>query len=199
MLGYGGATTAGLSVARGMKFVLGVRYAGEFPPVSRSVAASRRTRRPPPAGRHPAYRHPGRPGQDRALFPQGDRLRHAGRLRHHPDERAGDHGARLRDLSRGRGQAEAGDRPSDSAQTRQDLADPRGGAARRRRRPLQAADPDVVDLRRRADDHRRRGDRARPRARHQLGHLPLHRQREEPDRHRHRHAEQHAAVRPARL
>ncbi len=42
----------------------------------------------------------------------------------------------------------------------QDLADPRGGAGRRRRRSLQAADPDVVDLRRRADDHRRRGDRA---------------------------------------
>ena len=37
-----------------------------------------------------------------------------------------------------------------------------------------------------------------PGARHQLRHLPLHRQGEEPHRHRHRHAEQHAAVRAAR-
>ena len=49
----------------------------------------------------------------------------------------------------------------------------------RRRRPLQAADPDVVDLRRRADDHRGRGDREGPGARHQHRHLPLHRQGKE--------------------
>ena len=70
---------------------------------------------------------------------------------------------------------------------------------RRRRRSLQAADPDVVDLRRRADDHRRRGDRPRPGARHEQRHLPLHRQGKGAHRHRHRHAEQHAAVRAARL
>ena len=39
----------------------------------------------------------------------------------------------------------------------------------------------------------------RPGARHQQRHLPLHRQGKEPDRHRHRHAEQHAAVRAARV
>ena len=102
--------------------------------------------------------------------------------------------ARLRDLSRDRGQAATGDRQADPAQIREDLADPRGGAARRRRRSLQAADPDVVDLRRRADDHRRRGDRARSGAGHQQRHLPVHREGEESDRHRHRHAQQHAAV-----
>ena len=53
--------------------------------------------------------------------------------------------------------------------------------------------------RRRPDDHRRRGDHARPRARHQQRHLPLHREGKEPHRHRHRHAQQHAHVRPARL
>ena len=69
----------------------------------------------------------------------------------------------------------------------------------RRRRSLQAADPDVLDLRRRADDHRRRGDHPRPRVRHQQRHLPLHRQGEEPHRHRHRHPQQYAHVRAARL
>ena len=59
--------------------------------------------------------------------------------------------------------------------------------------------PDVVDLRRRPDDHRRRGDHARPRAWHQQRHLPLHREGKEPHRHRHRHAQQHADVCPARL
>ena len=91
------------------------------------------------------------------------------------------------------------DRQADPAEAREELADPRGHAGRRRRRSLQAADPDVVDLRRRADDHRRRRDRARSGARHELRHLPLHRQGKGPHRHRHRHAEQHAAVRAARV
>ena len=173
--------------------------AGEFPPVPRPPAADRRARRPAPARGHPPHRHAGRSGRDRALFPQGDRLRHAGGVRHHPLARARHDGDGLRDLPGDRGQAQAGDRPSDPAEIRQDLADPRGRAARRRRRSLQAADPDVVDLRRRAHDHRRRGDRARSRARHQQRHLPLHRQGKEPHRHRHRHAQQHAVVRPARL
>ena len=92
-----------------------------------------------------------------------------------------------------------GDQPPDPAEIREDLAHARGGAARRRRRPLQAADPDVVDLRRRPDDHGRRRDRARSGARHQQRHLPLHREGEEPHRHRHRHAQQHAAVCAARV
>ena len=79
-----------------------------------------------------------------------------------------------------------------------DLADARSDDGRRRRRSLQAADPDVVDLRRRPDDHRRRRHRARSRARHQFRHLPLHRQGKGADRHRSGHAEQHAAVRAAR-
>ena len=66
-------------------------------------------------------------------------------------------------------------------------------------RPVQPADPDVLDLRRRADDHRRHHHRQRPRVRPELRHLPLHGQGKKPDRHRHRHAEQHAAVRAARL
>ena len=41
---------------------------------------------------------------------------------------------------------QAGDRPADPAEIREDLADPRGRPYRRRRRSLQAADPDVVDL-----------------------------------------------------
>ena len=175
-------------------------HARELPPVPRPAAADRRARRPAPAGRHPPHRDAGRPGQDRALFPQGDRLRHAGRVRHHPHARARHHVARLRDLSaRSRTSCtQAIDKPIPPKYV-EDLADPRGGAARRRRRPLQAADPDVVDLRRRADDHRRRRDRARSGARHQQRHLPLHRQGEEPHRHRHRHAQQHAAVRAARV
>src|SRR6202035_1334527 len=60
------------------------------------------------------------------------------------------------------------------------------------------ADPDVVDLRRRADDHRRRGDRARSGARLQFRHLSLHRQGKGAHRHRPGDAEQYAAVRPAR-
>src|SRR6202035_5360628 len=59
------------------------------------------------------------------------------------------------------------------------------------------ADPDVVDLRRRADDHRRRGDRARSGARLQFRHLSLHRQGKGAHRHRPGDAEQYAAVRPA--
>ena len=47
---------------------------------------------------------------------------------------------------RDRGQARAGDRQADPAEVRQDVADPRGDAGRRRGRSLQAADPDVVDL-----------------------------------------------------
>ena len=40
----------------------------------------------------------------------------------------------------------AGDRQAHSAEIRQNLAGARGDARRRRRRSLQAADPDVVDL-----------------------------------------------------
>ena len=39
-----------------------------------------------------------------------------------------------------------GDRQADPAEIRQNLAGPRSDAHRRRRRSLQAADPDVVDL-----------------------------------------------------
>ena len=92
-----------------------------------------------------------------------------------------------------------GDRQADPAEIRQRLADARRGDGRRRRRSLQAADPDVVDLRRRPDDHRGRGDLQRPGARLQQRHLPLHRQGKGAHRHRHRHAEQHAAVRAARV
>ncbi len=90
--------------------------AGEFPPVPRPAAPDRRSRRPASAGRYPPYRDAGGPGQDGALLPQRDRLRHAGGLRHHPLARARHHGARLRDLSRDRGQAAAGDRQADPAQ-----------------------------------------------------------------------------------
>ena len=131
----------------------------EFPPVPGPAAAGGRTRRPAPGGRHPPHRDAGRSGQDRALFPQGHRLRHAGGVRHHPLERARHHGDGLRELRRDRGQARARHRQADSAEIRERLADPRGDARRRRRRSLQAADPDVVDLRRRADDHRGRRHR----------------------------------------
>ena len=47
---------------------------------------------------------------------------------------------------RDRAEARQGDQPADPAEAREELADPRGHHGRRRRRPLQAADPDVVDL-----------------------------------------------------
>ena len=161
---------------------------------------TRRARRSAPARRHPPHRDAGRSVQDGALFSQGDRLRHAGRLRHHPHAASA---PRWRSAARPFGEIEdklrqAIDQPI-APKLRQDLADARGGAHRRRRRSLQFADPDVLDLRRRPDDHRRRRDRARSRARLQQRHLPLHREGKESHRHRHRHAQQYAAVRPARL
>src|ERR1700730_16225272 len=100
--------------------------AGEFPPVPRPPAADRRSRRPASAGGYSPYRHARGPGQDGALFPQGHRLRHAGRLRHHPLARARHHGARRRALSRDREKATAGDRSPDPAEIPQDFAGPRG-------------------------------------------------------------------------
>ncbi len=76
----------------------------------------------------------------------------------------------------------------DHAEVRRDRAAQGSDRDRRRGRSLPPADPDVLDLRRRPDDHRRRGDRERSRVRPQLRHVPLHGEGEEPDRHRHRHA-----------
>ena len=156
------------------------------------LRARERARRHQAAGRHPPHRDARRPVRQGALLPRRDRLRHAGRVGHHPHARALDHGHGLHRVRRDRAEAAAGHRPSDPAALRRDRAPQAGDQDRRRRRSLQAADPDVLDLRRRPDDHRRRGDREGPGVRPQLRHLPLHGEGEEPDRHRHRHAQQHA-------
>ena len=148
------------------------------------------------AGRYPPYRGAGRPVGQGALVHRRGGLRHARGLgRDQPPRPARRrHGVFLR---RDRGQGPRRARPPGRAALGQCRARPRDPAGGRRGRPLPPADPAVLGARRRADDHRRRDARPRPgrRARAQCRGLPLSRQGESADRHRHRHPQQFAALR----